>query len=197
MIWILASQSARRAQLLTQAGISFTATKPPFDDPPHPEDTGGTPEQIAMQLSFKKALSVQKKYPHSPIIAADTLIVMPDDSLAGTPLCSEQAGEMIRKMLNTAHWVVTGVTLLIPGKSGASGKNVPVQFADRAQVTLGNIPDSDLNAYLSTGDWQGKAGGYNLFDRQAAGWPVTVDGDETTVVGLPMAMLMELLRKIN
>ena len=144
--------------------------------------------------SFQKALSVQKIHPDRPIIAADTLIVMPDQTLAGTPTSSEQAGQMIRKMLNTAHWVVTGVTLLLPEIQGQTPENKRIQFADRAQVTLGNVSNSDLDAYLDTGNWQGKAGGYNLFDRQAAGWPVTVNGDQTTVVGLPMAILMQHLK---
>ncbi|HAI14744.1 MAG TPA: septum formation protein Maf [Phycisphaerales bacterium] len=194
MKWILASQSPRRRQLLEQAGVDFDAINPPFDDPAHPEDTGATAEGIAMQLSFQKALSVQKIHPDRPIIAADTLIVMPDQTLAGTPTSSEQAGQMIRKMLNTAHWVVTGVTLLLPEIQGQTPENKRIQFADRAQVTLGNVSNSDLDAYLDTGNWQGKAGGYNLFDRQAAGWPVTVNGDQTTVVGLPMAILMQHLK---
>lgn len=191
MKWILASQSPRRTMLLTEAGVVFEAVKPPFDDPPHPQDTGATPAEIAMQLSLQKALSVRTIRPYSAIIAADTLIVMPDQSLAGTPVTVDQAKQMIRQMLNTAHGVVTGVTLLIPGKT------TPIQFADQAMVMLGNIPDSQLNDYLATGHWQGKAGGYNLFDRQKAGWPVTVEGDETTVVGLPMRMLMEHLDRFR
>ena len=183
--WILASQSPRRAQLLSEAGVDFQPIKPPYNDPPHPEDTGAGPEQIAMQLSFQKALSVQKIIPNRHILAADTLIVMPDGSLAGTPVTRDQARLQITDVLNCAYWVVTGVTMLIPGQNG------PIQLADRAQVTLGNIPDSELNAYLDTNQWQGKAGGYNLFDRQKAGWPVTVQGDETTVVGLPMGLLKD------
>ncbi len=185
--WTLASQSPRRAQLLTEAGVTFEAIKPPYDDPPQPEDTGATPEQIAMQLSLQKALSVKNIHPQNHILAADTLIVMPDGSLAGTPVTRDEARQQITDMLNCAHWVVTGVTMIIPGQ------NDPVQLADRAQVTLGNLPESEINAYLDTQQWQGKAGGYNLFDRQKAGWPVTVEGDETTVVGLPMRLLKDFL----
>lgn len=188
--WILASQSPRRAQLLDDAGVDFTVVKPPFDDPPQPEDTGDGPEQIAMQLSLKKALSVQSIHPDARIIAADTLIVMPDGSLAGTPVSIDQTRDLIAAMLNTAHWVVTGVTLLMEGHK-------PIQFVDRAEVTLGQIEQNDLERYLQTNHWQGKAGGYNLFERQKAGWPVTVLGDETTVVGLPMRLLMEYLGRFR
>ncbi|MBL4700094.1 MAG: Maf family protein, partial [Phycisphaeraceae bacterium] len=80
--WILASQSPRRAQLLAEAQIDFEPVNPPFNDPPTPKDTGDTPQDIAIQLSQQKALSVQELYPNRPIIAADTLIIQPDGSLA-------------------------------------------------------------------------------------------------------------------
>lgn len=185
LTWILASQSPRRAQLLTEAGIPFKTFKPPFEDPPTPKNTGGTPEEIAIQLSLQKALSVRSIHPQHPIIAADTLIIEPNGSLAGTPTSKPQAFDLIKRMLNTTHWVVTGVTLL------RCGDKKGVFFADRAEVFLENISDSDLNDYLDTGLWQGKAGGYNLFERQAAGWPITVKGDPTTVVGLPMTLLKQ------
>jgi septum formation protein len=191
LTWVLASQSPRRSLLLTEAGVDFIAIKPPFDDPPHPADTGVTPENVATQLSNQKALSVHNLYPDKPIIAADTLIIMPDGSLAGTPVNREQAHVMIAAMCHHAHWVVTGVTLLLPGEKK------PIHLADRAQVTLGDIPDCDLNAYLDTDLWQGKAGGYNLFERQKAGWPITVEGDETTVVGLPMQMLRKAMSDLG
>ena len=186
--WILASQSPRRARLLAEAYIDFEPINPPFNDPPNPKDTGDTPQDIAIQLSHQKALSVQDIYPSRPIIAADTLIIQPDGSLAGTPTSAIEAQTMIQQMLNQTHQVVTGVTLL---------QHLPqdnVFFADTAQVTLGNISDSDLQAYLDTGLWQGKAGGYNLFERQKARWPITVKGDPTTVVGLPMTQLLKHLR---
>ncbi|MBN4060888.1 septum formation protein Maf [bacterium AH-315-I18] len=185
--WILASQSPRRAQLLAEAQIDFEPVNPPFNDPPTPKDTGDTPQDIAIQLSQQKALSVQELYPNRPIIAADTLIIQPDGSLAGTPTLASEAQAMIRQMLNQTHWVVTGVTLLqLPPKNN-------IFFADTAQITLGNISDSDLQVYLNTGHWQGKAGGYNLFERQKAHWPITVKGDPTTVVGLPMTQLLKHL----
>ena len=163
--------------------------KPPFEDPPTPKNTGQTPEEIAIQLSLKKALSVRSINTKKPIIAADTLIIEPDGSLAGTPTSKQQAFDLIKRMLNAAHWVVTGVTLLAPGDKNG------VFFADRAEVFLENITNSDLNDYLDTDLWQGKAGGYNLFERQNAGWPITVTGDPTTVVGLPMTILKQKMNE--
>lgn len=69
----------------------------------------------------------------------------------------------------------------------------PQTLADTAIVHVGHIDTKRIKAYLDSGQWQGKAGGYNLFDRQAEGWPITVRGDPTTVVGLPMKLLKPAL----
>lgn len=70
-----------------------------------------------------------------------------------------------------------------------------VNFADEAVVHCGPVTEAQVQAALDSGVWQGKAGGYNLFELQAAGWPLTVEGDETTVVGLPMKRVAPMLRE--
>ena len=96
--------------------------------------------------------------------------------------------------MNSTHRVITGVAMM----NAIQGSGDPVSsrnqsFADTATVRFGGLTDEQLTDYLAKGDWRGKAGGYNLFDRQSAGWPITVQGDPTTVVGLPMRRLMPLL----
>ena len=77
---------------------------------------------------------------------------------------------------------------------GGTGRE-PVTFADSATVRFDRVNDAQLDRYLDTDQWRGKAGGYNLYDRQAEGWPISVTGDPTTVVGLPMAKLRPVLAK--
>ncbi len=98
---------------------------------------------------------------------------------------------MIEHFANNTHAVITGVALL------AEGMDEPQAFADQAHVTLGPMNGVQLDEYLNSDQWQGKAGGYNLFDRRDAGWPLTVHGDETTVVGLPMRRIVPALAKLN
>jgi septum formation protein len=69
-------------------------------------------------------------------------------------------------------------------------------FADAARVTMGALSDSDLENYLASGQWHGKAGGYNLLERIDAGWPLTYQGDPTTIMGLPMNRLVDRLNSI-
>ena len=69
-------------------------------------------------------------------------------------------------------------------------------FTDSSTVEVDRIPSETLDAYLDGGEWRGKAGGYNLVDRVADGWPVRCVGDPDTVMGLPMRRLRPLLERL-
>lgn len=69
-------------------------------------------------------------------------------------------------------------------------------FEDSTIVSMGMPSDSELGAYLDSGSWKGKAGGYNLSERIDAGWPIEFEGDPTTVMGLPMRRLIPLLEEL-
>ncbi len=122
------------------------------------------------------------------VLASDTVCVDEGGGLVGTPESPERALAMLRGFVNSDHAVVTGVALF--DEAGALRSS----WADRAVVRWGAIEEGVLAAYVAGGGWAGKAGGYNLFERQAAGWPIEVDGDPTTVVGLPMERLVVELR---
>ena len=189
---ILASQSPRRAQLLTEAGLIFEQRSPPFADPDQPPDDlrGHEAEAYAVALAQQKARSMADAVDGLAwILAADTICVDDTGALVGKPRDRAHADVMLRSFCETEHRVITGVALLRVGPETSEMQ----AFADTATVTFGSIRDEQLDAYLRSDDWQGKAGGYNLFDRQDAGWPIAVVGDETTVVGLPMARLVPRL----
>ncbi len=197
---VLASQSPRRAQLLTEAGFVFEQRSPPFADPDQPpghlkgDEAEGYAKSLAVQKakSLAEALSADGPLPGVLILAADTICVDDAGALVGKPRDRSHAGQMIRSFMNTSHRVISGVALLRVAAGQAS--HGAESFADTTTVAFGSIGDEQLDAYLSTDDWQGKAGGYNLFDRQAAGWPIEVDGDPATVVGLPMRRLIPMLQ---
>ncbi len=174
---------------MREAGFRFTQADPPFDDPPQPVGAvGQTVEDLAGQLAGQKAMSLRGHVPDdSVILAADTICVGTDNQLIGQPSDRDDAERMIRHFMQQTHGVVTGAALL------SSNMDAPQTLVDGTDVTLGPLSDVQLTTYLDSGDWRGKAGGYNLFDRQAAGWPLTVQGDETTVVGLPMRKIVPAL----
>jgi tetraacyldisaccharide 4'-kinase len=190
---ILASRSPRRAQLLREAGYRFVQMDPPFDDPPQPHH--GDAERITTELAVKKAESLRKTgvldtHPGAVILAADTACVGADGQLYGQPRTRAEAEAMIREFVRRPHGVVTGVALAV------ANANQIHRFAAATGVSFGAIDDRALEYYLASEEWRGKAGGYNLFDRQSAGWPIRVVGDPTNVVGLPMGELRFHLRMI-
>lgn len=189
---ILASQSPRRAQLLAEAGLVFEQRSPPYADPDQPprELKGDAAEAYATRLAEMKALSLDDAVVDSLVLAADTICVDDTGQLVGKPRDRSHAQQMLHSFIETEHRVITGVALLrVIGDPSAMDL-----LADTATVRFGSISEQALQDYLATDDWQGKAGGYNLFDRQDAGWPIEVDGDPTTVVGLPMKRLMTILQ---
>ncbi len=190
---ILASRSPRRALLLREAGFTFEQADPPFHDPPQPDnDHPGSPASLAADLARQKALSLRDHVGACAVIlSADTICVGSDGCLIGQPADRDDARRMIQHFTHNTHAVITGVALL------ADGMENPEAFADVARVTLGALNGVQLNEYLDSNQWRGKAGGYNLFDRRDAGWPLTVEGDETTVVGLPMDRVVPALAKLN
>lgn len=186
---ILASKSPRRAALLREAGFIFEQVTPRYDDPPAPRGDGQqTAQDLAGELAMHKAQSLAGHVQSDRLLlAADTICVNEMGELIGQPSSRADAKQMIQSFVNRTHDVVTGVALL----HEAEGQTMC--FADTAVVLFGDLSDAQLDAYLDTQQWHGKAGGYNLFDRQRDGWPITVEGDPTTVVGLPMQRLSRLL----
>jgi len=190
---ILASQSPRRAQLLRDAGIVFEQWSPPYADPDQPPGhlRGDEAEGYAQSLAVEKARSLADVIDGPAVIlSADTICVDASGQLVGKPTDIDHARAMLLGFVQASHRVISGVALLT---RGADAAGVEQSFADTATVTFGRVSAEQIQAYLDSGDWAGKAGGYNLFDRQAAGWAITVVGDPATVVGLPMQMLMPRL----
>ncbi|MCE9589679.1 MAG: Maf family protein [Planctomycetes bacterium] len=185
---LLASRSPRRAAVLREAGYDFIQKDPPFHDPPQPEQARD-PLELARSLAAMKALSLRdaSPLPNSLILAADTLCLDAAGRLIGQPADRDDARRILRAFMGVTHAVITGVALL------AMNDRQPETLTDSTQVFMHPIADAELETYLDTQQWRGKAGAYNLFDRQAAGWVIDVHGDPTTVVGLPMRLLVPRL----
>ncbi len=191
----LASTSPRRKLLLRQAGIAFECADPAIDDGVLvPGEV--TPQQWVASLAFLKASAGIESLPacdpdeHWFVLGADTLVVQ-GDALIGQPRDADHAREIIEVLANSTHEVHTGVAIIDPRKGDRH------MFVDSATVTVGDIPGREINAYVNSGNWRGKAGAYNLHERLDAGWPISYEGDATTIVGLPMLRLIPLLTRLG
>ena len=125
---------------------------------------------------------------HVASIAADTVCVV-GDAIVGKPGDRSEARGMITRMLGRRHRTITGVCI-----RNRAGRRL--LFSDAAEVRMGDLGTDRIEAYLDSGEWVGKAGGYNLEDRIADGWPIECDGDPSTVMGLPIRRLIPLLEDL-
>jgi septum formation protein len=193
--------------MLTQAGL-------PIDVQPADLDDGRlapgrvSPEAWVMALAYLKARRVaellqgqSKLAQGGTIIGADTVCIN-EDEIFGQPRDAEHARSMIRMMRNRTHTTVTGVALLhMPRLAQPSRPAMPkadrLLFFDSARVTLGSVTDEEIDRYIASGEWRGKAGGYNLSERIDAGWPIQVEGDPATVMGLPLQRLLHLIHRAS
>jgi len=199
----LASASPRRRLMLREAGVEFQVRPADIDDGRlAPGCT--SPEAWVMALAYLKARRVADMLINrsagqvsGTVIGADTICVH-DGEILGQPRDADHARAMIERMRSQTHITMTGVALLsiradsVPSRRTASRFD-RMLFFDRTRVIVGHISDEAIDLYVAGGDWRGKAGAYNLSERINEGWPIQVDGDPTTVMGLPMQRLLPLI----
>jgi septum formation protein len=198
-LW-LGSRSPRRRLLLQQAGLEVHVCPSDLDDGDLPAPTCD-PRLWVMALAYHKAARVARNLHtgqpgvRGTVLAADTVCVH-DGAILGQPADADHAQAMLWAMRDALHETISGVCLMPLDQSpdnGASAFVPRILFVDVARVTVGHVADDAIEAYIRSGQWQGKAGGYNLSERIEAGWPIRCDGDPATVMGLPMRRLMKWL----
>jgi septum formation protein len=194
---VLASGSPRRRTLLRGAGYEPEVFESDIDDARLLRGRVG-PEAFVMALAWFKARRVLDRFADrladgdALLVAADTICVH-GDALLGKPRDADEARSMLRGMRGVDHRVVTGVAALpLP-----FGRGERLIFVDVSTVALGELDDDEIDRYVASGAWQGKAGGYNYAERVAAGWPVRCEGDPTGVMGLPMRRVLPLLASLG
>jgi len=181
---VLASESARRVDLLRAAGYGFETRKSGF-----PEVTLEDPRETVLVNARGKALAVAGGEDDAVVLAADTVVYLPDERVV---LGQAGSGEEVRRMLlllrGRAHEVHSGVAV-------AAGGELAVRHAVTA-VRMRAYGEEELEAYVDLGEGVGKAGGYAIQGRAAAlvEW---IGGDYTNVVGLPLALTARMLGKFG
>lgn len=177
---ILASASPRRLALLRQIGLEPDALLPAdIDEVPQ---KGEAPRALALRLAEEKAEAAHKVAKRRPefdgayLLAADTVVSVGRRIL---PKCEliEEADQCLRLLSGRAHRVHTGLCLISP--RGKATKLV------ESRVRFKRLSGAELRAYLASGEWRGKAGGYAIQGRAGA-FVVKLIGSYPSVVGLPL-----------
>lgn len=181
---VLASSSPRRRELLTSIGLEFDVI--PSHVPEVPE-AGETPEEYVARLSRDKARAVATMHPDRWVIAADTTVVFLEQLLE-KPVDAEDAMQMLSKIAGQAHTVHTAITL----------KRVDPEYSDTrvctTEVRIVPLSPREIDWYVATGEPLDKAGAYAAQGRFGM-FIDSIHGSFTNVVGLPLALLFQMLRK--
>lgn len=184
---ILASASVQREQLLRAYGFRFRVMPPPIREPDL-VGHGAPPQAHAEALSYFKARSVLPLVGEGAIvISADTLAAL-GGVCFGKPSDRDEARLILSALSGTTHEVITGVTLL----HAADGRRL-IQHEATA-VTMRPLREEEIERYLDTDAWKGKAGAYGI-QADGEGFVERISGSFSNVVGLPMELLTLMLRE--
>lgn len=179
---VLASASPRRLELLAQIGLVPDLIDPAeIDETPLP---GETARLLALRLARAKAAAVAQRSPNAFVLAADTVVAV-GRRLLGKPEDATDAALMLALLSGRAHRVLTAVAVAAPGgKTAARLSETRVRFKRLARA--------EIDSYLASGEWAGKAGGYGVQGRAGA-FVIAINGAYTGVVGLPLYETRALL----
>jgi septum formation protein len=198
---ILASASERRAEILRDAGFSFSIMSSAIDETPYP---GESAHDLVQRLAFAKAeLVAARAVAPAIVIGADTEVTL-EGHIFGKPRSTDDAHHMLEKLSGRAddahhmleklsgraHAVVTGVALIrLPDAER-------ITFVESTLVHFAPLTEEDITRYLATGEPHDKAGGYAIQGRAGRFIP-RIEGCYFNVVGLPLARLQHALTELG
>lgn len=186
MTLVLASASPRRLALLRQIGCDPSEQDAAdIDESPQRDEL---PAVYAARMAFNKAQAVAPRHPGAVILAGDTVVACGRRIL---PKADDEATayRCLTLLSGRRHRVYGGVCLLTP-----DGR--PHQRLVTTQVAFKRLQQQEIRAYLDSGEWQGKAGGYAI-QGQAALFVRQINGSYPNVVGLPLFEVAQLLRGVG
>jgi septum formation protein len=181
---ILASRSPRRRELLTVAGYPLEV-HPPSEAAECGVCSGETPSQFVARLAYQKAADVARRIGQGLILGCDTVAEC-QGQILGKPADEGHARTMLKTLSGREHRVLSGLCLWqLPG--GEPAVRVAVTTLRMDQLTA-----EQLDEYLASGQWEGKAGAFGYQD--GLDWVHVVEGSESNVVGLPLELLAEMVQ---
>ena len=179
---VLASASPRRLDLLRQVGLEPATIDPAdIDETPHP---GELPRAYAVRMARAKLAVVQQRHVGALVLAADSVVVCGRRILPKTEEQAE-ARDCLARLSGRRHRVLGGVAV-----AGPDGR-VRTRLVETI-VRFKRLDAAEIDSYLASGEWQGKAGGYAIQGRAAA-FVAFLSGSYSNVVGLPLFETVALL----
>jgi nucleoside triphosphate pyrophosphatase len=182
---VLASASPRRAELLQAAGIEFDVL------PAHIDETareGEAADAYVRRIADAKARAVAARVTDRIILAADTTVVV-DGMMLAKPIDDDDAKRMLRLLSGRSHEVLTAVSV------GRAGGPVLTEI-ESTTVEFAAMTEFEIDWYVETGEPRDKAGAYAI-QGYASRFVTRIDGSYSNVVGLPIALVYEILKGLT
>lgn len=189
---ILASQSPRRRELLSQIGIKYTCM-PAIGEETVKQQFSEEERFVLLPqlLAVQKAEEIAKQVKDRWILAADTIVEC-EGEILGKPKDKEDARRMLGMLGGREHRVHTGVCLLKPGTKEDGEKKIT--FTETTKVFFYPVSKEEIEAYLESGEPYDKAGAYGI-QGKAAAFIRGIEGDYNNVVGLPLSRVYQELKR--
>ena len=183
---ILASASPRRKEILQMLGVKDMKIIPAKgEEAPMP---GAKPDELVCALALAKGREVAGMAGTDDIVIAADTIVWHDGRVYGKPHSREEAVAMLSALSGNTHQVYTGVAVICGGRE--------ICEADRTDVRFRPIPQTEIEAYVNTGEPMDKAGAYGA-QGIASVFVESIEGDFFNVMGLPVCLLDAMLKKLG
>lgn len=179
---VLASQSPRRKQLLTEAGFTFDVLPADIDES-YPADM--PVEKVAEYIAHNKALEVLEKVGKADLVLAADSVVILNGRIYGKPVDADDAFQMLRDLSGHTHTVITGVCL--------ATHYMVTQFSGISKVTMNPMTDAEINYYIQQHKPFDKAGSYGVQEWIGLCKISRIEGTYTNVMGLPVDLVYDAI----
>jgi septum formation protein len=187
---VLASGSPQRRAILDDLGLAFEVRVSDVA-----EEDEGAPRAVASENALRKALAVAEgAAPEDLVIGCDTLVATDGSDISapsviwGKPSDAGHARATLRHLSGRTHEVVSGLALVQDGEVRSA--------TEITEVTFRALSDAEIDWYVATGEWQGRAGAYAIQQRGAV-LVNRIAGDYLNVVGLPVAALLTMRQDLQ
>lgn len=188
---VVASASPRRRQLLEQIGLQVRVAPHPIDEALR---AGEAPEAYVLRMAEEKlraALRAERE--GNLVLAADTSVVF-EGKVLGKPESDEHNRAMLRSLSGREHEVITAVAVGRMEGARSSADAIGIK-ADTTMVRFAELSETTIERYVATGEGVDKAGGYAI-QGIGGGFVEAIEGSYSTVVGLPLHLTIELIRRV-
>jgi septum formation protein len=155
-------------------------------------EQGADPAAVAVENALRKSRAVRRAAVPEAIIGCDTIVVL-DGAIYGKPPDAPAARRTLAALGGRTHEVISGLAVLLPGERAEALERTAVA---RTKVSFRALDQQLLDWYVGTGEWRGRSGGYAI-QGQGAALALALDGEVENVVGLPLAVLVELYPQLQ